>query len=274
MTAAFPPVPGASLAGSSLAFAASFDADRAHHAPATCFNGKVERPRLFDSIAPGAAPLAEWDFSIDIPTDRIRDIGPNGYDGSVHNMPTRGIRGAGWTGDHLTWMAQPSGYAAIHFHDTDLADAGWETSLTYDVPVDLASGCYALRVQPADDSTPAFYVPFFVRPAADSPTAQIAFIVPTTTYGAYANMHLRVTAQFNELAHGRLTVLDSTDFLLLRMPELGRSTYDVHRDGSPVVYSEHESAGDQLPADGADVQVLSGSDDRRLARCRWATSST
>jgi N,N-dimethylformamidase len=39
------------------------------------------------------------------------------------------------------------------------------------------------------------------------------------------------------MAHGRLTVLDSTDFLLLRMPELGRSTYDVHRDGSPVVYS-------------------------------------
>jgi N,N-dimethylformamidase len=50
-------------------------------------------------------------------------------------------------------------------------------------------------------------------------------------------MHLRVTAQFNELAHGRLTVLDSTDFLLLTMPELGKSTYDTHRDGSPVIYS-------------------------------------
>jgi N,N-dimethylformamidase len=236
-TAVFPPAQGASLSGASVAFAASFDDVGAHHAPATCFSGKLEHPRFFDTTALDAAPVAEWDFSVDIPTDRIRDLGPHHHDGVLHNMPTRAIRGAAWTSNSLTWMAEPSGYAAIHFHDTDLADAGWEPSLTYEVPHDLDSGCYALRVQPADDSTPEFYVPFFVRPAVGAARRSIAFIVPTTTYGAYANMHLRVTAQFNELAHGRLTVLDSTDFLLLRMPELGRSTYDVHRDGSPVVYS-------------------------------------
>lgn len=235
--AVVPPTQGASLAGAALTFAASLDGSGTHHAPTTCFNGKLEHPRLFAGVAPDAAPVAEWDFSIDIPTDRVRDLGPDHHDGVLHNMPTRAIRGARWTGDHLTWMAEPSGYAAIHFHDTDLADAGWEPSLTYDIPQDLPSGCYALRVQPADDSTPEFYVPFFVRPSAGAEQRQIALVVPTTTYGAYANMHLRVTAQFNELAHGRLTVLDSTDFLLLRMPELGRSTYDVHRDGSPVVYS-------------------------------------
>jgi N,N-dimethylformamidase len=80
-------------------------------------------------------------------------------------------------------------------------------------------------------------VPFVVRPAPGATTRPIAFVVPTTTYGAYANMHLRVSAQFNELAHARLTVLDSTDLLLLGRPELGKSTYDVHRDGSPVLYS-------------------------------------
>jgi len=224
-----------SLADASLTFAASLSADGTHHLPSTCFNGKLEQPRLSGPSTDGQ--IAAWDFSLDIPTTRIRDTGPHGLHGELGNMPTRGTRGAHWTGDHLTWMVDPQGYAAIHFHDTDLADAGWQQSFTYDVPGNLPSGCYALRVQPADDSTPEFYVPFFVRPAAGAPTADIAFVAPTTTYAAYANMHLRVTAQFNELAHGRLTVLDSTDFLLLRMPELGKSTYDVHRDGSPVVYS-------------------------------------
>ena len=220
-----------------IAFAASLDDDGVHHRPSTCFNGKLEHPRLMSTTDGSGEPLAAWDFSRDIPTSFIRDTGPLELDGELHNLPTRATRGSGWTSDHLTWMAEPSGYAAIHFHDTDLADAGWEPSHVYEVPPGTASGCYALRVSPCDDSTPEFYVPFVVRPARHEPHHDIAFILPTTTYGAYANMHLRVTAQFNELAHGRLTVLDSTDFLLLRMPELGRSTYDVHRDGSPVIYS-------------------------------------
>ncbi|HQZ32876.1 MAG TPA: hypothetical protein PK020_00555 [Ilumatobacteraceae bacterium] len=224
-----------SFVDASLTLAASMTANREHHLPDTCFNGKIEQPRL-SHPASGAA-IAEWDFSVDIPTAHIRDTGALGLHGVLENMPTRGTRGARWTGDHLTWMADPRGYAAIHFHDTDLADARWKPTFNYDIPPDMHSGCYALRVQPADDSTPEFYVPFFVRPALGAPTADIAFIAPITTYAAYANMHLRVTAQFNELAHGRLTVLDSTDFLLLRMPELGKSTYDVHRDGSPVIYS-------------------------------------
>ena len=227
----------ATLRGASLTLASSLSPDGTHHDPATCFNGKLERPRLFGAGNSEQSPHFEWDFSVGIPTSMITDVTGHGLDGTLHNMPTRGVRGARWTGDHLTWTADPAGYAAIHFHDTDLADAAWQPSFTFTPPTELASGCYALRLQPSDDSTPEFYVPFFVRPAKGSSHSTIAFIVPTTTYAAYANMHLRVTAQFNEMAHGRLTVLDSTDFLLLRMPELGRSTYDVHRDGSAVVYS-------------------------------------
>jgi N,N-dimethylformamidase len=228
---------GVTFQNASLTLAASLSGDGSHHIPSTCFNGKLERPRLFSSTEPGQAAVAEWDFSRGIPTSTVTDISDHRLDGTLHNMPTRGVRGAQWTGDHLTWMAAPAEYGAIHFHDTDLADAAWRPTLTYTPPVDLPSGCYALRVRPTDNSTPEFYVPFFVRPGAGQPRRDVAFVVPTTTYAAYANMHLRVTAQFNEMAHGRLTVLDSTDFLLLRMPELGRSTYDVHRDGSPVVYS-------------------------------------
>jgi N,N-dimethylformamidase len=198
------------------------------------FNGKLERPRL---CAGDDELVAEWDFSLGIPTEEITDVGPSGFHGVLRNLPARGTRGHRWTGESLSWVADPAAYAAIHFHDDDLGDAGWEPAFTLDVPEDLASGCYAVRVEPADRSTPEFWVPFVVRPAVGAPTRPVAFVVPTTTYGAYANMHLRVTAQFNELAHARLTVLDSTDFLLLDRPELGKSTYDVHRDGSPVLYS-------------------------------------
>lgn len=232
--ATFAPRPNL-LTAASLTLAASISSDGLHHDPRSCFTGKLEQPRLLEAGSERA--IATWDFSRELTSSSILDVGTLSLHGTLTNMPTRGVRGSRWTGDHLTWMADPEGYAAIHFHDDDLADAGWSPSLTYDVPEDLASGCYALRVAPADDSTPEFYVPFFVRPALGAAHADIAFIAPTTTYGAYANMHLRVMAQFNELAHGRLTVLDSTDLLLLQRPELGKSTYDVHRDGSPVIYS-------------------------------------
>lgn len=203
----------------------------------TYFTGKLERPRLFATGTGGSDPIAEWDFSREIPTDVICDVGPGGFHGRLHNLPTRGTRGSQWDGSSLSWVDRPEHYDAIHFHEDDLADAGWAPSLTFDTPADLASGCYALRVAPIDASTAEFWVPFMVRPAEGRATALAAFVVPTTTYGAYANMKLRVLAQFNELAHGRLTVLDSTDLLLLTTPELGASTYDVHGDGSPVVYS-------------------------------------
>ena len=153
------------------------------------------------------------------------------------NYPTRGARGASWSGNSLSWVATPDEDAAVHFHERDLADAGWNPSFDVELPADLPSGCYGLRLEPVDRSTPEFWVPFIVRPARGAATNDVVYVIPTTTYGAYANMHLRVTAQFNELAHARLTVLDSTDFLLLERPSLGMSTYDVHRDGSPVVYS-------------------------------------
>lgn len=207
-----------------------------HHDPRSCFNGRLEAPTLSDGADP-ATVIAAWDFARDITTEIARDSGPGRHDGVFVNYPTRGARGASWSGNSLSWVATPDEYAAVHFHERDLADAGWNPSFDVELPADLPSGCYGLRLEPVDRSTPEFWVPFIVRPARGAATNDVVYVIPTTTYGAYANMHLRVTAQFNELAHARLTVLDSTDFLLLERPELGMSTYDVHRDGSPVVYS-------------------------------------
>ena len=224
---------------SSLLLAGSRSTDSPIHDPASSFNGKLESVKIQNGVADSGdlSTIAEWDFSIGIPTDQITDLGPHQLIGTLHNMPTRGVRGSKWNGSSLSWISEPEQYAAIHFHDDDLADAKWDISHVLDVTDDFDSGCYALRLSPVDESTPEFFVPFFVRPRDGSQKSKVAYLIPTTTYGAYANMHLRVTAQFNELAHGRLTVLDSTDTMLLTSPELGKSTYDVHNDGSPVIYS-------------------------------------
>ena len=219
--------------------AASASLSKNRHDPFTTFNGKLERPRLYelDDTNTEIFTIADWDFSHDISSDYIIDLGPSNLTGFLHNLPTRGVRGLKWSGDCLSWVHDQDGYGAIHFHEDDLADAGWNISHNYVTSPDLPSGCYALRLTPLNNITPEWFIPFFVRPNNDSQCAQVAFIVPTTTYGAYANMNLRVTAQFNELAHGRLTVLDSTDLLMIQLPELGKSTYDVHNDGSPIVFS-------------------------------------
>ena len=90
------------------------------------------------------------------------------------------------TGTEQSFTHAPEEYATIHFHDDDLADANWETDFTWTVPADLDSGVYAVHLRTADDET---YVPFFVQPGPDADRADVAFLVPTTTYTAYADEH-------------------------------------------------------------------------------------
>ena len=108
-------------------------------------------------------------------------------------MPTRAVTDHTWTGDEVNWSAAPHQYAAIHFHDDDLDDAGWEPSFELKVTDSLRSGVYAMRLE-ADGYEE--YVPFYVRPPAGTATAHVAFLAPTNTYLAYANerMYFNVCA--------------------------------------------------------------------------------
>ena len=74
-------------------------------------------------------------------------------------------------------------YGAIHFHDDDLLDAGWEVGFAFEAPADLPSGVYAARLR---TTTSEDYVPFFVRPPRGAATASIALLIPTVSYLAYA----------------------------------------------------------------------------------------
>jgi N,N-dimethylformamidase len=218
------------------------------------FDGKIERPRILarpftaaeaeawqatGKVPPVAGDDADpkvagaWDFAADIASDRIPDRSPHGRHGRLVNCPTRAVTGHNWTGETFDWRVAPEQYGAVYFHSDDLGDAGWEPDFTLAIPSGMESGVYAARLSAGDA---VFHVPFVVRPRKDGPRRDVALLLSTATYTAYANCRERFLSQQSDLNQGRLTILDDLDLLLLERPELGLSTYDRHADGSGVVY--------------------------------------
>ncbi|MEO1686756.1 MAG: N,N-dimethylformamidase beta subunit family domain-containing protein, partial [Pseudomonadota bacterium] len=142
------------------------------------FNGKIERPE----IHAGGDVFAVWDFAQDISGTTLTDIGPHGLHGRTVNMPARAMRGAAWTGRETCWRHAPDQYAAIHFHDTDLTDCGWDTDVSLDLPGDLRSGVYGVRLtRGAHVDT----IPFFVPPPEGRRTPEVSVQKSTLKYCVY-----------------------------------------------------------------------------------------
>ena len=102
----------------------------------------------------------------------------------MRNLPTRAVRGSRWSGDETNWRHAPRQYAAIHFHEDDLYDCGWETDFAVQIPDRLASSVYGIRLRCGDA---ADIVPFYVLPPSGTATAPIAFLASTFTYQIYGN---------------------------------------------------------------------------------------
>ena len=214
------------------------------------FNGRIDSPSLWSRpVAPEemqalidvggedpapAALVAAWDFSRDLSSDRIADVSPNALHGRLVNLPTRGVAGRKWTGEEHNWTMRPEHYGAIHFHDDDIYDCGWEADISLTIPDDLRSGIYALRLHGDREE---YYVPFAVRAPRGRPTAPVAFLLPTASYMAYANNRLGLDVPETEIVIGRLIQLNESDLFQQEHPELGLCFYDLHNDGSGVYYS-------------------------------------
>ena len=111
-------------------------------------NGKLDRPGVFRralsreellSLQRGASPLAfgddlvaAWDFSAEVASDTIIDTSPHGLHGRTVNMPARAMTGYNWSGQETDFRNTPHEYGAIHFHDDDLEDAGWQVDFELD----------------------------------------------------------------------------------------------------------------------------------------------
>ena len=214
------------------------------------FNGRLERPSLYASVlapddmiatldaqsgnARDADLIAAWDFSIGISTDRMVDVSPRHLHGVLVNLPTRGVTGRHGGGDAFCWVQTPERYAAVHFHDDDVYDAGWDTDFSFEIPNGIRSGLYAVRLHAAEDE---FYVPLAVLPPREGPTASAAFLLPTASYMAYANNRIALDVPEAEIVIGRLLEHKKHDLFMQEHPELGLCFYDVHNDGSGVFYS-------------------------------------
>ena len=177
--------------------------------------------------------VGRWDFSKRMDSQIACDLSVNRLDGKVVNFPTRAMTGWNWTGEIMNYNEDPSQWGAIHFHDDDVYDAGWESDFAFTVPADLKSGIYAARLRGGGDEE---HVWFTVGPAPYE-ESEIALLLPIASYMAYGNDRLGMDGGGAELLNDILNVINPHEIFLNDHVEYGGSLYDAHSDGSGICYS-------------------------------------
>ncbi|MGR8947726.1 MAG: N,N-dimethylformamidase beta subunit family domain-containing protein [Gammaproteobacteria bacterium] len=190
------------------------------------YDGRIARPRItIDDVE------LVWDFSQDMAGRKIVDVSGNGRHGVLHQLPARAVTGPDWDGSEHVWKNKPEHYDAIHFHSDDMYDAGWPATAKINLPDDLPSGIYAFRLRQGEETD---RIPFFVRPAAGAPTADIALLMSSCTYMAYANH--RMLFEGADFVAARSKLRPEHEYIRQHR-NLGPSMYEKHDDGSGVMYS-------------------------------------
>ncbi|UWQ33030.1 N,N-dimethylformamidase large subunit [Leisingera sp. M527] len=191
------------------------------------FNGKIEDP----SILANGAPLAAWDFSQGISS--TQGHATTGPDLGLINFPARAMTGSRWDGSEMNWRHRPDHYGAIHFHEDDIYDFEWETDFSFNVPADMPSGAYVMRIE-ADGLEDA--MPFFICPPLGQPRAKLCVLVSTFTYTIYGN-HAR--PDYEPEWQKRNTEWNAYPHNPAEYPQYGLSTYNYHSDGSGICHASH-----------------------------------
>lgn len=224
--------------------------------PSRCFNGRLARPSLSSGAAGDpagwldpAAPLpgravGAWDFAADAAGETIRNRVAGGPEGRLLNLPMRRLPGPFWS--PLDGADGPEAAEAVHFHADDVGDLGWPAEAGLRLPETMRGGVYAVRLSSGGSRQ---HLTFTVA----DPRAEVAFLLPTLTYLAYANH--RMFAGHGEgmsfaIAHEVKPAPLET--LVLSYPELGRSIYDVHEDGSGVAHASRRRPIVNLEPEQAD----------------------
>jgi N,N-dimethylformamidase len=111
--------------------------------------------------------------------------------------------------------------------------------LSLDLPADLKSGAYALKLVASRREKPIErHVVFFVRSA--EPRAAICLLVPTASYLAYANGPRSLEADVAQVIMARTPILTEFDIeACANNYEFGLSAYDLHADGAGVCYTSY-----------------------------------
>ncbi len=201
--------------------------------PVDCFNGRIEYPKIFrDNQETGKETLvAAWDFSADMTQQSAPDTVNAGLVASLINCPTRAVRSSLWQGENMDWKVAPQEYGAIHFHEDDLSDCRWSTSLSLTIPLSSSSAVYGLVVE---NELGTDTIPFFVTPAKKGRRASVAYLASTLTYLAYAN-HAR--DNYAGALQERIRAWEAYPHNPDVVRQFGASTYNCHPDGSGISLS-------------------------------------
>lgn len=124
-------------------------------------------------------------------------------------------------------------YNAIHFHDDDIYDFGWETDFAFTIPPDLPSGVYAARIS-CEEAYDA--IPFFVCPPKGQRRAELCVLMSTFTYVVYGN-HAR--PDFKPEWHSTVAKWKAYPYNPAEYRQYGLSTYNLHSDGSGICHASH-----------------------------------
>ena len=216
---------------------------------ARTFNGRIERPMLFnrvleeDEIARAAQRemlpglIACWDFAQAIPSSEIIDVGPQQCHGRLCNMPTRAVTGSTWSGREMCWRHAVDEYAAIHFHDDDIVDCCWPATHEWTLPSDFASGSYALILEAGEARE---NIPFFVVPPLGKPRAKILVLMSTFTYVIYQNnarLEWLKDPSWRETWRALSKAWNGYPHYPGEHPEYGWSTYNFHTDRTGICFA-------------------------------------
>lgn len=219
--------------------------------------GKIDRPFVcnaiidreqVDQIAAGGKPEASaigayWDtaagYSDSGISHTVFDSGPHRLDARGVNHPVRAMTGWNWNGKDDCFRLAPEQFGGIEFHPESVTDCNWDVTNSMEVPTDLKSGVYAIRLRVGTGrGLGEEYIVFFVRPA--KPTAKLCFLVPTGSYLAYGNESLSFDAHIIQPMTGQPPVITDIDIETYEHREFGLSTYDSFEDGAGVCFSSYK----------------------------------
>jgi N,N-dimethylformamidase len=213
-----------------VCIAAELSADEA----CNYFNGKLESPAIYENESSEPERLlTSWDFSNSISTNTVQDNAQNQYELELVNLPSRAVTGSNWDATEMCWRHKPEHYGAIHFHDDDIYDFNWKTDFSFNVPANLTSGIYVMRIKSGDFEDA---LPFFVCPPLGTKQAKLCVLIPTFTYVVYGN-HART--DFKESWKERIKNWSAYPHNPAEYKHYGLSTYNFHSDGSGICYASH-----------------------------------
>lgn len=194
------------------------------------FNGKIEAPFL--RVGATGERIA-WDLSRSISTTTCP--ASSGEDDDLHlvNFPARGMTGSRWDASEMCWRHAPELYGAIHFHETDIYDFGWETDLVFEVPEDCPSGVYVMHIRSGDAEDA---MPFYVCAPFRAPRARLCVLIPTFTYVIYGN-HAR--PDYDPSWQKTMKDWNAYPYNPFEYPNYGLSTYNMHPDRSGICHGSH-----------------------------------